>query len=128
MTADRSAATHEEFAARVAPFDAAPAAEESAVERVARAIAAGWADRWPDDNEPWENLRETAREDYRFDARVAIDAMRPAPDAPRADDPVVYGIRPHMPMTAKEAAERRRIMESLPPITAEQLREQGLLP
>jgi hypothetical protein len=51
VTADRTAATAEEFAARVAPFDAAPAVEESAVERVARAMFD--ADDWPPDY--WDN-------------------------------------------------------------------------
>jgi hypothetical protein len=74
MTADRSAATHEEFAARVAPFDAAPAAEESAVERVARAIARLHAE-----------SRSFSRPSYAEIAAAALDAMRPAPDAPRAD-------------------------------------------
>jgi hypothetical protein len=82
MTADRTAATAEEFAARVAPFDAAPAAEESAVERVARAI-------YESDNPDvsvWDDETSGLREEYRANARAAIDAMRPAPDAPRADE------------------------------------------
>jgi hypothetical protein len=84
MTADRSAATAGEFAARVAPFDAAPAAEESAVERVARAI-------YESDNPDvticvWDDETSGLREEYRANARAAIDAMRPAPDAPRADE------------------------------------------
>jgi hypothetical protein len=82
MTADRSAATAEEFAARFAPFDAAPAAEESAVERVARAI---WEADAPDVR--WNAIAADSwiRSRYRRLAVAAIGAMRPAPDAPRAD-------------------------------------------
>jgi hypothetical protein len=80
MTADRTAATAEEFADRVAPFDAAPAAEESAVERVARAIAASDGV----DFDHYLTSELSLSTDYRRNARAAIDAMRPAPDAPRA--------------------------------------------
>jgi hypothetical protein len=89
VTADRSAATDEEFAARVAPFDAAPAAEESLLIRVMDAIY--------DSNGTPEALAAWKAHPWRIPAhvyaRAAIDAMRPAPDAPRADAPRSVDLR-----------------------------------
>ena len=69
MTVDMSGATDADFQARVDRIEAGQAAEESAVEKVARAIE----DADATGNAEWEDL-----------ARAAIDAMRgPAP----ADDP-----------------------------------------
>jgi hypothetical protein len=69
----------EHEAATVARFDAAPDADEACVEKVARAIAA--SDRCT--VEDWPGI-------YEERARAAIDAMRPAPNAPQADSAGAY--------------------------------------
>lgn len=50
------------------------------------------------------------------------------------DDPdlvalgVVYGIRPHRPMSREQAELARSLAEQVPPIPRDELRRQGLLP
>jgi hypothetical protein len=75
----------EHEAATLARFDAAADADESAVEKVARAIADS-LDGGPFSDREWRQaFDEDVRAMYRDTARAAIDAMRPTPDAPQAD-------------------------------------------
>ena len=60
--------------------------------------------------------------------QATLARIEAAPYAPESWNPTVYGIRPHRLITADEDAMLRRAAESMPPITVEQLREQGLLP
>ncbi len=73
--------------ARLDEFEARPVAEEACAERVARALCE--AERWDfcgDDNCcEWESVDDYRRDQYRGLAVAAIDAMRPAPDAPRTE-------------------------------------------
>jgi hypothetical protein len=127
MTADRSAATAEEFAARVAPFDAAPAAfVETTVDQLDRshfglcvsipdraavgylyAVHDDFNDGYPsrlivlvdDDGDAIDEVfTDSDPAQYPKTMRTrclveAIDAMRPAPDAPRADEGAVAEAR-----------------------------------
>ncbi len=71
--------------ARLDEFEARPAAEEACVERVARAIGEADGGEWDGgmgDVLPVA-LLPALHARYRRLAAAAIDAMRPAPDAPR---------------------------------------------
>ena len=76
---DRTAATAEEFAARIAPFADAPTppevAEAAIVEEVARAV---WADQYPFDH--WDSTQRGQRDHYRRLAAVAVGAYRATQD------------------------------------------------
>jgi hypothetical protein len=86
-TTDRTTEPAGVFDAHLARWEAAEADPDGTLERVARAmwIAEG---RHPDD---WGNTSLTAflaKQDHlRYLAATAIDALRPAPDAPRVESP-----------------------------------------
>jgi hypothetical protein len=78
---DKTAEPADVFAAHLARWEAAVADPDGTVERVARAIAA--SDGVDFDGYLADELSLVA--DYRANARAAIAALRPAPDAPRVD-------------------------------------------
>jgi hypothetical protein len=77
-TTDRTAEPADVFDAHLARWEATEADPDGTLERVARAI-------YESDNLgiDWEGEPEHLREEYRINARAAIAALRPAPDAPR---------------------------------------------
>jgi hypothetical protein len=78
---DKTAEPAGVFDAHLARWEAAEADPDGTLERVARAI-------YDSDNfgTDWEGESEHLRDDYRINARAAIAALRPAPDAPRVDE------------------------------------------
>jgi hypothetical protein len=114
------------FAAHLARWEATEADPDGTVERVARAI---WDEALATAFLVVDPSEQKRQERYRRLAAAAIDALRPAPDAPRVESGTVYGIRPHRPITAEEDAQLRRAAEAMLPINREQaLRDLGLLP
>jgi hypothetical protein len=83
-TTDRTTEPADVFDAHLAHWEAAEADPDGTVERVARALAIDLAEsqRHPQPERYFEMYADL----YRKYARAAIDALRPAPDAPRVDD------------------------------------------
>jgi hypothetical protein len=77
---DKTAEPADVFAAHLARWEAAVADPDGTVERVARALHHDWHP-----EEDWDAIPDSVRGYYRRLAAAAIDALRPAPDAPRVD-------------------------------------------
>jgi hypothetical protein len=88
MTAvDRSTEPADVFDAHLARWEAAEADPDGTVERVARAICSARSEI------PWEAQAGWQQRHYGRMAAAAIDALRPAPAAPRVDEGAVERVR-----------------------------------
>jgi hypothetical protein len=78
-TTDRTTEPADVFDAHLARWEAAEADPDGTLERVARAMCEA-------DRHDWEHTSKGFAEYWRRLAATAIEALRPAPDAPRVDD------------------------------------------
>jgi hypothetical protein len=94
-TTDRTTEPAGVFDAHLARWEAAEADPDGTVERVARAIyEAEEAGDWPEDERrAWVDVWPGAQGHYRRLAAAAIDALRPAPDAPRVESGAARELR-----------------------------------